>query len=122
MDRIRLAAEVSIRRGMGFAALAIGVTCLGLSFDVVLALRTAAVTLGMACAILFFKGVQARTRNFRHTEVWILLDRSISLPDAVAQKLIGQVLRETYYRYGEWTLAVAVGVWLISLIAGYLLG
>lgn len=100
---------------MAFAALAIGTTVLGLIFEPILALKTGgALTLIMA-AILQLKAERAPSRPYRSTEVWLILDRQLGLPDAQAQRLVGEVLRATYQRYAGYSLAVATGFWLLGL-------
>ena len=70
MDRIQVAAEISIGRAVGFGALAIGTGMVGLVFDPVLAFKTGgALTLLMA-AILQLKAERARSQPYRSTEVW----------------------------------------------------
>ena len=65
MDRIQVAAEISIGRAVGFGALAVGTVVLGLIFEPVLALKTgSALTLLMAL-VLLLKSEQARSRPYR---------------------------------------------------------
>jgi hypothetical protein len=100
---------------VAFAALAIGTTVLGLIFEPVLALKTGgALTLIMA-AVLQLKAEQAPSRPYRSTEVWLILDRRLGLPDAQAQRIVGEALRATYQRYAGYSLAAAAGFWLFGL-------
>jgi hypothetical protein len=115
VDRIQLAAETSIGRAVGFGSLAIGTVVFGLVFDPVLALKSGgALTLLMA-AILQLKAERARSQPYRSTEVWLLLDRQLDLPDVHAQRMVSSVLRSVYQRYAKASFAVAVGFWMLAL-------
>ena len=115
MDRIQAAAEISIGRAVGFGALAIGTVVLGLVFDPALALKTGgALTLLMA-AIIRLKAERARFQPYRSTEVWVILDRRLGLPDDHAQRIVSTTLRSVYDRYARASVAAAVGLWLLGL-------
>lgn len=116
MDRIRYYAEVSVLRALGFAGLGLFTLMLGLSFDLYLALRTAALVLGVVGAVLVVKAYTAPRRNYRRTEVWVLLGRSIDFPEHRAQAIIGGVLSDTYSRYAKPVLAAALTAWALSVI------
>lgn len=115
MDRIQVAAEISIGRAVGFGALAIATVVLGLIFDPALALKTGgALTLLMA-AVIQLKAERARFQPYRSTEVWLILEKRLGLPDDHAQRIVSTVLRSTYHRYAKASFAVAVGLWLLGL-------
>jgi hypothetical protein len=115
VDRIRAAAEISIGRAVGFGALAIATVVLGLIFEPVLALKSGgALTLLMA-AIILIKAERARSQPYRSTEVWLILDKRLDLPDDHAQRIVSSVLHSTYRRYAQASVAVAVGLWLLGL-------
>ncbi|MGH6921494.1 MAG: hypothetical protein ACREJ0_27785 [Geminicoccaceae bacterium] len=115
MDRIRAAAEISIGRAVGFGALAVGTVVLGLIFDPVLALKTGSALTMLMAVVLLLKSEQARSRPYRRTEVWLILDKRLGLPEDCAQRMVSQVLHDTYDRYARCCLAVAVGLWLLGL-------
>jgi len=120
LEQIRLAAEHSTRRGLGFAGLAIFTTMLGLSFYPALALKTGAALLLITAVILYFKAYMAPTRNVRDTEVWLMIGDRIDMPLEAAQRVIGRLLQELYRRYAAWTVAAAGGTWVCGLIVGVL--
>jgi hypothetical protein len=115
VDRIRAAAELSIGRAVGFGGLAVGTVVLGLVFEPVLALKTGSVLTLLMVAVLLLKSEQARSRPYRRTEVWLILDRRLGLPEDRAQRMVSRVLQDTYDRYARHCLAVAVGLWLLGL-------
>lgn len=116
MDRIRYFAELSVLRALGFAALGLVTVVFGLSFDPYLALQTSAVLLGIVGAVLIVKSLNAPRRNYRNTELWILLGRTIEFPEDRAQQILGTVLKETYGRYARPVLAAAICAWLLSML------
>lgn len=116
MDRIRYYADLSVRRALGFAGLALITVMMGLSYDPLTALRVAAVLLGLAAAVLVYKARNAIHRNYRRTELWILLDRDIEVPEHRAQQVIGTVLHDTYRHYAGYAVVAAVAVWLVSVL------
>ncbi|MBM3571232.1 MAG: hypothetical protein FJX52_02565 [Alphaproteobacteria bacterium] len=99
---IRTTAEMSVGRACMFAALGIWAACFGFITWPVAALRLAAILTTLALVVLIYKAVQAPRRPFRRTEVWILVRKSVDLPDAVAQQLISQALQETFWRPLRW--------------------
>jgi len=117
LELVRQCAEVSVRRGLGFALLAIGCIVVGFSWDITLALETGAGSTLLLCAILFFRALDAPTRDYRKTETWILLDKRVKLPPDRMQKTIGTILQDLYRRYAEWMLAAATIQWLGSVAA-----
>jgi hypothetical protein len=116
VDRIQVAAEISIGRAVGFGALAIATVVFGLVFDPALALKTGgALTLLMA-AIIQLKAERARSQPYRSTEVWLILDKRLDLPDDHAQRIVSAALCSVYGRYAQASVAVAVGLWLLGLV------
>lgn len=90
----------------------------GLVHQPSLAFRTGAILCCLAAVVLLWKSRQARTRDHRQTELWILLDRDPGLPEAHAGRVINAVLSDVYRQHAEGAAAVALLLWLLSLIAG----
>lgn len=116
LERVRQCAEISVRRGLGFALLAVGCTMVGFSYDIRLALEVGAVCTLLLATLLFFRALEAPTRDYRKTETWILLDKKVDLPTDRLQQAIGSSLRTLYQRYAGWMLGAAVFQWLGSVI------
>ena len=120
LDRIEYLAHLSVSRGCGFAALAILTFFVGLSGDMPLALKSAGVLSLLTCTVLLVKARMAPRHPYKQTEVWIMLKPDERPVPAIAQQIIGTVLRETYLYFAlhaalaaALTLAVAV---LLSLL------
>ena len=115
-DRIRQLADISIRRGCGFGLIAIATAAVGVSSDAYLAMRLAAICATSMAAILAVKAMQAPSRNYRRTEVYIMLEGKPSLPDGRAQRVFGEILRERYIWHATVTAAGAVVLWLVVFL------
>lgn len=121
MDRIRVLAVLSVRRACGFAALAIVTVMFGLAADPLLSVKSGAVLTSFAVAVLYWKALEAPKRNYRHTELWIMLERTPDIPEAHVGRFINAVLHEVYLWHAERAAAIAFVLWLLvfaSQLAG----
>ena len=117
IDRIRLCADQSIRRGCGFGILAISTTMFGMAADPSLALRGGAIMVTIMWAVLLCKGLHAPRRNYRQTEAWLLLDRRVdSIPKERIQDVVGRTLRERYLWHADISAGMAVFLWIVSFV------
>ena len=117
MERIVAAADLSIRRGCGFAAFGIGSFMLGLSFDLAFAVRTGAILFTAMIALLLLLAERRYAAGFRDTEMWILLDRrhDLPLPEDRVHGILRGVLRDTHLRYARLTAYPTGALWLLYL-------
>ena len=69
----------------------------------------------MTSAILLLKAAEAPTRNYRRTEVWLLLGKQHDLPEARAQAIFGEVLRSTYVQFARITAVTSVVLWIADV-------
>lgn len=120
MERIRALAVLSVRRGCGFAALAIVAVMVGLSADPVISAKSGAVLTSFTTAVLFWKALEAPRRNHRNTELWILLGRTPEFPEAELGQRINAVLHEVYLWHAERAAMIALVLWLV-VFAGQIL-
>lgn len=121
ISRIRRFAEISIGRATGFGLLAIATTSFGLIGWPVLAFKLAAVSLTLAATILTLKGEWAPGTPYKRTEVWLLLERRHDLPEPHAQRVIGNILRDTYRRFAFYAGAGAVACWCLAFASWMLI-
>jgi hypothetical protein len=117
MDRIRVLAVLSVRRACGFAALAIVTVMVGLAADPVLSIKSGAVLTSFAVAVLFWKALEAPKRNYRHTELWIMLERAPDIPESHVGRFINNVLHEVYLWHAERAAVIAFALWLVVFIS-----
>ena len=117
MDRIEYLADVIVRRGCGFALLAICMVMLGLSYDLLLCLKSGAILQAIHGSVLGLFAYNAPKWNHRSTELWVLLNKGADLPPNYPPEQLLEVLRKTYLRYAEMagvvTLALCIGAAIV---------
>lgn len=68
----------------------------GLSGDMVSSFKAGGALCLLASAILLLKAWYAAQRPYKRTEVWLMLEPQDRPNSAIAQQIIGTVLRETF--------------------------
>lgn len=116
MDRIRYFADLSIRRACGFGFLACGTGMFALYWDIASALKLGATCSSFMAAILIWKAFEAPSRNYRHTEVFLMMDKRHDFPEARAQQVFGNILRERYLWHATIVAVGAVLLWVLSFL------
>ena len=122
MDRIEYLADVIVRRGCGFALLAICMVMLGLSYDLLLCLQSGAILEALHGSVLGLFAYNAPRWNHKSTELWVLLNKGADLPPTYPPEQLLEVLRKTYLRYAEMagvvTLALCIGAAIVWFVRG----
>ena len=116
MEHMRRIAYETVLRACGFASLAIFCVMIGMSFMPKAAFQAGGFLTTLMSGILVLKAYEARTKDYRRTEMWLYLEKDQRPPAAYAQWASATVLRETYLRFALWTSAVAIGMWVIALV------
>ncbi|MGE0153317.1 MAG: hypothetical protein AB7R90_11930 [Reyranellaceae bacterium] len=116
MDRIQYLANISVRRACGFAGLAIFTTMFGMAGEPALSIRIGAAMFALLGLVLGFMAWRAPRRDYRDTELWIMLDKGRDLPEGYPPEVICQVLRDTYLRHAELAGVIALAMGLIALV------
>jgi hypothetical protein len=116
MEHMRRIAYETVLRACGFGSLAIFCIMVGMSFMPRLAFQAGGFLTTLMALILIFKAYEARTKNYRSTEMWLYLEKNERPPAAYAQWASATVLRETYLRFALWTSMIAIGLWAIALL------
>lgn len=112
---MRRVAFQTVQRACLFGALAIFCLMVGTSYEPRLAFQTGGVLTAVMVGILLYKAREARTKNYRKTEMWLCLRKEFRPPEAFAQKVSSAVLRDTYLTFAMWTSAIAAAMWAIVL-------
>lgn len=113
-DLRRIAYEI-VLRACGFACLAIFCVMIGLSFNLRLAFQAGGTLTLVMTGILVLKAQEARTKNHRHTEVWLYLPKEQRPATSFAQQAVSTVMRETYFVFARWTAIIAIIMWAAAL-------
>lgn len=116
MDRVEYLADVTVKRGCGFALLAIATVMLGLSYDLVLCLKSGAILEALHGSVLGIFAYNAPRWNHRSTELWVLLNKGADLPPNYPPELVLEVLRKTYTRYAEYSGVLALALSIAALV------
>jgi hypothetical protein len=116
MEHMRRIAYETVLRACGFASLAVFCVMIGMSFMPKLAFQAGGFLTTMMCAVLVYKAHEANTKDYRHTEMWLYLDKEQRPPAAYAQWASATVLRETYLRFALWTSVISISMWVIALV------
>jgi hypothetical protein len=93
---------------------------IGMSFEPRLAFQAGGFLTMLMTGILFVKALEARTKDYRRTEMWLYLEKEHRPPPQSAQQLTSAVLRETYLTFALWTSVITICMWLIALVFSYL--
>jgi hypothetical protein len=108
LQRIEHAAHVSVARACGFAALAILTFMVGLSGNLSASLKAGGILSLVTSVILLLKAWHASRRPYKHTELWLMLAPQDRPNSAIAQQIIGTVLRETFLYFALHAAVFAV--------------
>ena len=115
MEHMRRVAYETVLRACGFASLAIFCVMIGFSFQPRLAFQTGGTLTMLMTLVLVFKAFEARTKDYRRTEMWLYLSKEERPPATYAQWASATVLRETYLQFALWTSAIAIAMWVLAL-------
>ena len=111
MQQVERAAEASVARGCGFAALAIACALIGFAHDPLALLRAAALMVTGLAVVLYLRAMQARGRPYKRTEAWLMLDPADRPPAEIAQRTVGIALEDVYHRFARIAGTVALVLW-----------
>jgi hypothetical protein len=116
MEHMRRIAYETVLRACGFGSLAIFCVMIGMSFQPRLAFQAGGFLTMLMAVILIIKAYEARTKNYRKTELWLYLPKDERPPEATAQWASSTVLRETYLTFARWTSAISIAMWVLALL------
>ena len=116
MEHMRRIAFATVLRACSFGSLAIFCVMIGLSFAPRAAFQAGGILTMLMTAILMLKAYEARTKNYRKTEMWLYLTKEQRPPEAYAQRMSSAVLYETYLTFARWTAAVSIAMGLLALL------
>jgi hypothetical protein len=116
MHKVEELALISVGRGVGFAALGIGTLMLGLSSDLLSCLKAGGILSLVTSLTLLMKAYRAPVKDYKRTEVWIMME-PIDRPSAtIAQNIIGDVLKRTYLTFALHAAYVAGGLLFLATL------
>jgi hypothetical protein len=116
MERIRYFADQSNRRACGFGFLAIATGMVALYWDMAVAFKLGATGVSFMVAILLWKAFDAGSRRYKHTEVYLLMDKRHDLPEERAQQVFSTILRERYLWHATMAAIAATAMWAMTFV------
>lgn len=115
LEEMRKVAFETVLRGCSFGSLAIFCTMFGLSFEGRIAFKAGGVLTLIMAFILIFKAYEARTKDYRRTEMWLYLSKEQRPPKGIAQWASSLVLWDTYLLFALWTAAISIVMWILAI-------
>lgn len=106
----------TVLRACGFGSLAIFCVMIGLSFEPRVAFRAGGFLTLLMTVILVLKAREARTKDYRRTEMWLYIPEDRRPPKAEAQWAVSTIMRETYLLFARWTAIISIVMWVIALL------
>jgi hypothetical protein len=119
MEAIERAANLSVGRACGFGGLAILCFMVGFAYDPHLSARVGGSMALVMCCILLVKARLANSTPYTRTETWLILEDIERPPPAVAQGLIGGILRSVFLNYACYSALTAAVLLAASFIFGW---
>jgi hypothetical protein len=116
MKKLEQLALFSVARGCGFGFLAIATLVVGLSGNFSVALRAGGYLSLLMCSILILMAWRAPVAPYKSTELWIMLDPEERPQAAVAQRVIGTILREAYLTFALRSAWVSAGMLVMAVL------
>ena len=80
MEHMRRIAYETVLRACGFGSLAIFCVMIGMSFEPRAAFQAGGLLTMLMALILIFKAHEARTKDYRRTEMWLYLPKDSARP------------------------------------------
>lgn len=112
-DRIERLAQISVARGVGFAALTVFCFMISFAGDTINMLRAGGTGALLITVALWMKAANANPQYFKRTEVWIMLDKPARPPDAIAAGMVTAARRAALM---VWAYRVSVAA--VAQLAG----
>lgn len=117
-ERVQSLAAHSVLRGLGFAALGIGMVVAGMAFDPGAAFRAGAIlSLGLAVAMALKAELYPRKRRISESEVWIMLAPEERPSKDQARRLIVPAMQRELRAKAVWVVQAALVFLGLSALA-----
>ncbi|SDQ84473.1 hypothetical protein [Pseudovibrio sp. Tun.PSC04-5.I4] len=121
MDALQRAAHASVARICGFYCLGVLLVMAALSFDPTSSFRSGAMLAIALSGVLIYKAWHMPTGKNDGDEAWVFVKGQedpggLQDPD----QLQSDALRIAYHEFSKKAMAVAVGLWFVSVIAAML--
>jgi hypothetical protein len=116
MEEMRKAAFLSVARACGFGMLAILCVMVGMSFNPRAVFQAGGILTLMMTFILILKARNALTRDYKKTEMWLILPENFRPPERYAQWATATVMRDAYFTFAQYTALISIAMWVLALL------
>ncbi len=121
MNAIENAAFLAVGRACGFAGFAVFCMVFGLSFDPPFAARIGGLICLGITGILLYSAYRAPLKPYKRTHLWLMLTKDNRPPEGIAQRLVGEALRDCYLWFAKQA-AIITGMLFAASIVLQLIG
>jgi hypothetical protein len=121
MEELRKAAFISVARGCGFGMLAIICVMVGMSFNPRAVFQAGGILTLLMTFILILKARNALTKDYKKTEMWLILPKDFRPPERYAQWATATVMRDAFLTFAQYTALISIVMWLIALLMRFTL-
>jgi hypothetical protein len=118
MEELHKAAYITVARGCGFGMLAIICVMVGMSFNPRLVFQAGGFLTLLMTAILLLKARNALTKDYKKTEMWLILPKDFRPPERYAQWVTATVMRDAYFTFAQYTALISIVMWMMALVVG----
>jgi hypothetical protein len=63
-------------------------------------------------AILLVKARNALTKDYKKTEMWLILPKDFRPPERYAQWVTATVMRDAYFTFAQYTALISIAMWM----------
>jgi hypothetical protein len=116
MHKLEQLAHFSVARGCGFGLLAIATLMVGLSGEFAIALRAGGYLCLVMCLVLISLAWRAPGAPYKRTELWIMLEPEERPHAAIAQQVIGSLLRDIYLRFALRAAVLSASLLVMAVL------
>lgn len=113
---MRKAAFLSVARGCGFGMLAIICVMVGMSFDPRAVFQAGGILTLIMTLVLVIKARNALTKDYKRTEMWLILPQDFRPPERYAQWATATVMRDAYFTFAQYTALISIFMWCAALL------
>ena len=95
--------------------LAIICVMVGMSFNPRAVFQGGGILTLLMTFILILKARNALTKDYKKTEMWLILPENFRPPERYAQWATATVMRDAYFTFAQYTALISIVMWLIAI-------
>jgi O-antigen/teichoic acid export membrane protein len=115
MNAIENAAFLTVAKACGFAWLAVFCAVFGWMYEPHMAALVGAVMSLLLALVLRFSAWRSLRKRYDRTEMWHYIPKEDRPPAEIAQRVISQVLHDTFQRFARQAAIVGAAMLMVSL-------